>query len=89
MADADAALETGSGSVGGVPRTDPDACCGLASGGAMIQQLALQTPSRTHQVHFLSDSLDICESPLNRLDLRSQPFLSGVVLIWGCWTTRC
>ena len=86
---ADANVATGTGSVVGVPGIGPDACCDLAFGGAMIQQLGLQIPSGSHHVRFLLGCLDICESPLNHLDLRSHPSLRGVVLIRGCWTMRC
>jgi hypothetical protein len=85
--DADVALAIGS--VVGVPRIGPDAYCGLAFGGAMIQRLGPQTPFRSPHVRFLSGPLDICDSPLNHLDLRSLPFLSGADPIWGCWTMRC
>ena len=62
---------------------------GPVFGGAMIQRLGLRTPFRSHHVRFLSGSLGICDSPLDHLDLRSLPLLSGADLIWGCWTMRC
>jgi len=84
--DADVALAIGTV---GVPRIGPDTCYGLAFGGAMIQRLGLQTPFRSRHDRFLLGSLDTCDSPLDHLDLRSLPFLSGADLIGGCSTMRC
>jgi hypothetical protein len=73
--DVDVVLATGS--VVGVPKIGPGACCGLAFGGAMTQRLGLQTPFRSHCVRLLSDSLGICDSPPDHLGLRSLPFHCG------------